>query len=180
MSTKDKKRPINQGTNGKGHWLERTRRQLKLIYLKTIRINDPPESIARGAAIGVLMGILPTFGLGIVLSIICAIIIRANKTAAVLGSFIMNPITTPFFWTLSAGVGSLIFWEDRTKILSHIMDHQFLNGAGWAYLVFLAGNLIVSTVFSVGTYFIIKRAVERRRRERALRLTTQKNGREAA
>ncbi|TAN63593.1 DUF2062 domain-containing protein, partial [bacterium] len=51
---------------------ERLKRRAKLIYLKLLRLDDPPERIALGAAIGVLMGILPTFGIGGVLSIILA------------------------------------------------------------------------------------------------------------
>ncbi len=149
--------------------LERLKRRLRLLYLKILRIDDPPEKIARGAAIGVMMGILPTFGLGIVLSLILAFILRANKAAAVLGSLIMNPITTTFFWTLSAFVGSVIFWEDTQLILEEAKNGNLLHSVGWATVVYLVGNAVVTFVFTTATYYIVKREVERHRAKKARR-----------
>src|SRR3989337_2514993 len=133
----------NQNSNGKTrngvdkkHPFVRFKRKARLTYLRILRIDDPPERIARGAAIGVAMGVLPTFGLGTILSLAAAFILRANKAAAVLGSFIVNPLTAPFFWTLSAVVGSFIMREDYGSIYETARSEGFLSGAGWAYLVF--------------------------------------------
>ncbi len=162
---------INRGKNlNKHQGLERLRRRLRLIYLQILRIDDPPERIARGAAIGVMMGILPTFGLGIILSIIFAFIFRANKAAAVLGSLIMNPVTSTFFWTLSALVGSVVFWEDSRLILENLKNGSFLDGVGWATVVYLVGNAIVTAVFTTATYYLVKKEVERHRIKKAKRL----------
>ena len=94
------------GKNGvdKKHPFVRLKRKARLTYLKILRIDDPPERIARGAAIGVAMGVLPTFGLGTLFALAFAFVFRANKAASVLGSFIMNPVTTPFFWTANVQV----------------------------------------------------------------------------
>ena len=167
--------PIPVTRNNPRQPIERIKRSLRFIYLKILRIDDPPERIARGAAIGVFMGILPTFGLGIVLSIALAFVLRANKVSAVLGSFIMNPVTTPIFWTISAIVGSIIFWEDSGTILAKIKGDEVLNGIGWAYMVFLAGNLVVSSVFALAVYYLTKRGVERHRLKRALKKKRKKN-----
>jgi len=163
--TKDK----GQYNRDKNHPLERVRRWLKLHYLRLIRIDDPPERIARGVAIGVFLGILPTFWLGLILALILALILRANKAAAVLGTFIMNPITMPFFLTLSATVGGIIFWEDRDMVMSGIKNHQIPDIIGWSVLVYLVGSTIVSTAFSVLSYFITKRMVIRHRIKKAIR-----------
>ncbi|MBI5326692.1 MAG: DUF2062 domain-containing protein [Deltaproteobacteria bacterium] len=162
--------------NKKNHnRLTRIKRWIKLHYYKIVRIDDPPYKIARGVAIGVFMGIFPTFGLGIILAIIAAYILKANRAAAVLGSFIMNPLTTPFFWTLSALVGTVIFREESGQVLSGIKNHHFLNGIGWAYVVFLAGNLVVSTLFAALSYFITKKWVVEHRKHKAMKMLAKRD-----
>ena len=157
----------------------RARRRFRLIYLRLLRIDDPPERIARGAAIGVLMGILPTFGLGIVLSIALAFALRANKAAAILGSFVMNPFTSPFFWTISAIVGALVLREDSSAIMAHIRDKSMLNGVSWAYFVHMVGNIIVSALFTLITYYLVKRFImEHRAHKAAKRLAREKEERD--
>ncbi|OGP31045.1 MAG: hypothetical protein A2073_03890 [Deltaproteobacteria bacterium GWC2_42_11] len=151
------------------------KRWIKLHYYKIVRIDDPPDRIARGVAIGVFMGIFPTFGLGIIISIISAYILKANKAAAVLGSFIMNPLTIPFFWTLSSIVGSVIFWENKELLMSNIKNHHFLNGMGWAYIVFLTGNLVVSTAFSAASYFLTRRWIIEHRKHKAMKMLAKRD-----
>lgn len=153
----------------------KTARRLKLIYLQMLRINDPPERIARGAAIGVCMGILPTFGAGIILSFVIALALKGNKAAAVLGSFIMNPVTSAFFWSASILLGSVITGQDYAAIIKVVREDGILKGAGWTYAVFMAGNAIVTSVFTVGAYFLVRWGVTKYRRKRAQR-RLEKNG----
>ena len=57
------------------------------------------ESVARGLAIGVFLGLMPFFGLQIVLSIFICFLFRVNVSAAVIATFISNPLTTgPILW----------------------------------------------------------------------------------
>src|SRR3989304_3270052 len=118
------------GTNrkkiDKKHPFVRLKRKARLTYLKILRIDDPPERIARGAAIGVAMGVLPTFGLGALFSLAAAFILKANKAAAVLGPFAANPLTSPFFWTLSVVVGGFIMREDYSTISRRVKDKGLL------------------------------------------------------
>lgn len=155
--------------------LTRIKRWIKLHYYKVVRIDDPPNKIARGIAIGVFMGIFPTFGLGIVFAIVAAYVLKANRAAAVVGSFIMNPLTTPFFWTLSSAVGAVIFWEDREVVMSGIKNHHLLNGMEWAFVVYIVGTILVSTVFSVAAYFITKKWVITHRKHKAMKMLAKKD-----
>ncbi|MBI5682522.1 MAG: DUF2062 domain-containing protein [Deltaproteobacteria bacterium] len=157
--------------NKKNHpYLTRIKRWIKLHYYKVVRLDDPPEKIARGVAIGVFMGIFPTFGLGIIAAIISAYILKANRAAAVIGSFIMNPITTPVFWTLSSFVGAIIFWQDRELVMANIRNHSFFNGMGWAYIAFIVGNIIVSSAFSALSYFLTKKWVIGHKSHKAMKM----------
>jgi uncharacterized protein (DUF2062 family) len=157
----------NNKWNNKRHPLVRLKRWARLSYLKIIRMDDPPERIARGAALGVLCGVLPTFGAGGVIALAAAFVFRANKAAAVLGSLIMNPITTPFFWTLSVVLGSAILGEDSSSILTAIREESLMDGLTLAYLAFLTGNAIIAVVFTSGTYYLTKNAIIKHREHKA-------------
>ena len=156
-----------RGGVDKKHPFIRLKRKARLTYLKILRIDDPPERIARGAAIGVAMGVLPTFGLGIILAIAIAFILRANKAASVLGSFIMNPVTSPFFWTASLVTGSLLTGKDYSAIYAKITKEGFMTGAWDTYLVFLTGNVIITAITTIASYYLIRGAIIRHRRNKA-------------
>ncbi len=160
----------------KRHPFERFKRWLKLLYYRILRIDDPPERIARGAAIGVLMGVLPTFGVGGFLSIGIAFLLKANKAAAVLGSFIVNPITSPFFWTLSAVIGSFIMREDSSTILSRIKQDGILASAGWVWFVYMVGNVIISAVCTAFSYYMVKAAIIRHRKKKEEKRLKRQSG----
>jgi uncharacterized protein (DUF2062 family) len=147
----------------KKHPFVRFKRKARLTYLRILRIDDPPERIARGAAIGVAMGVLPTFGLGIILSLAIAFVLKANKAASVLGSFIMNPVTSPFFWTASLLAGSLLTGNDYSTIYAKVRENGFLTSAGEASVVFMAGNIVITTVTTVASYYIVRNAVVKHR-----------------
>lgn len=157
----------NRKGNNKNHPFVKVKRRLRLVYLKILRLDDPPERIARGAAIGVLMGILPTFGLGGVFAIAIAFVLKANKAAALLGSFIMNPITSPFFWTLSIVIGSVILRQDYTAMLAKFKGESLLKGAEWVYMVFLTGNVILAAVFTAASYYLVRNAIIKHRKNKA-------------
>lgn len=135
------------------------------MKIRLLRINDTPEKIAKGAALGVFLGIYPTFGLGFILAWLGSAVMGWNKAASILGSFIMNPLTIPFFWTLSAVVGGFIFNQDSRLLYNEIKTGDFfanggmLGGLKTSALIYIAGNTIVSVFFSVLAYFAVKNAV---------------------
>ncbi len=155
--------------------LIRIKRWVNLHYYKIMRIDDPPYKIARGVAIGVFMGIFPTFGLGIVFAIAAAYVLKANRAAAVIGSFIMNPLTTPFFWAISSAVGAVILWEDKEVVMASVKNHHLLNGMGWAFLVYLVGALVVSTIFAALSYFLTRKWIIEHRRHKAMKMLAKRD-----
>lgn len=136
------------------------KRILKLIYLKIIRINDSPEKIAKSFALGVFIGIFPTFGIGGILALILAKILKLNYIASVLGTFTMNYFTSPIFWSLSYFLGNLI--------LEGKVSFRFLREGEIKYfaLTYILGNLISSIVFSFLSYFVIKEVITKYKRKK--------------
>jgi len=158
----------------------RLKRAVRFYYLRLARIDDPPERIARGAAIGVLMGILPTFGLGALLAIIFSFVFKANKAAALIGSIIMNPLTQPFFIAASITLGSVLLGENSSTILAAFKEDGITGGITTASVVYVLGNSIISTAFALASYFSVKKTIIRHRaHKRARKLAARERGEEA-
>jgi len=149
--------------------IERCRRIFRYIYLRLVRVGGDPVHIALGFSLGVFLGVFPTFGIGIPLSLLLASAFRWNRVSAVLGSLVMNPITTPLFWTLSGMLGAAIFRIDASKVMTSVRNgerlHSLTVGAG----IYLVGNTIIALVSAVIAYFLALRVVtvyRKKRRER--------------
>ncbi len=126
------------------------KRFLRYIYLKLVRIQDTPEKISLSFSIGVFIGIFPTFGLGGIIMIFICYIFKLNYLAGILGTFIMNYFTSPFFWTLSYILGDFI---TTGKVRWRGLER---TGAKIFILRYLLGNLIISILFSILSYFVVK------------------------
>ncbi len=133
---------------------------LKSTAKKVIYLNDTPEKIALGFSLGVFLGIFPTFGLGGILALGLSSVLRLNYASTIMGSvMIMNPVTTPMFWGLSALVGSLIFSKDSNLILEYIKNKMLFKSLGEIAIIYLSGNLIISSLLSAVCYYLVKRLV---------------------
>ena len=153
--------------------LERCRRTFRYISLRLVRVGGDSVHVALGFALGVFLGVFPTFGLGIPLSLFLASLFRWNRVSAVLGSLVMNPLTTPFFWTLSGTLGAAIFRVDARKVLHSVQNGERLRSLTMGAGIYLAGNTIIALVSAAVGYFLAFRAVtlyREKKRERRRRL----------
>ena len=82
--------------------------RLKALYVRIKEIQGDPRHIAKGMAIGVFTGVTPTIPFHTVLAIALAFILRGSKPAAIIGSFVANPITIPFIYVACFKVGTFI------------------------------------------------------------------------
>ncbi|MBI4650800.1 DUF2062 domain-containing protein [Candidatus Desantisbacteria bacterium] len=155
------------------------------------RLPDTPRNIAMGASIGVFWGIFPTFMLGIPIAVGTAAIFKANKTAAFIGSLIMNPITTTFFWGISAYIGGKFTntnwrfilkqakttymttdWKTPFSAFSHFDFTKIMKST---ILIYLLGNTIVSILFSYIAYFLVFNIVENYQKKRLEKISSKKD-----
>ncbi len=150
---------------------ERSKRACRYYYLKILRLNDPPDKIALGVAIGVFIGFMPTVGLATIFAIFFAHIFKVNKAAAFLGTFVMNPISTPIVWSLSYSLGRLIYWRESASAFVHgkITIEGFKTLIQTDGLAFFTGNFIISATGAIVAYHIVLRAVIRRREKKSAR-----------
>lgn len=152
---------------------ERFRRIFRYIYLRLVRVGGDPVHVGLGFAVGVFLGIFPTFGAGTPLALLIASLLRWNRISAVLGTLVMNPFTTPFFWTLSGSLGAAIFRVDARKVLQSAGDGEQMKSFSEAALIYLTGNALIALAGAIVAYFVSRKMViayrERRRQLRKRR-----------
>ncbi len=136
----------------KGNFWSRVRRWLRLQYLRFLRADSSPHKAALGLAVGVFIGIFPTFGLGALMAVGLAFLFRFSKVAAVVGSAIMNPFTSPFFWGLSFTIGAWLTGAEVGEVARLIDEGELWNAAGEVVWTYLAGNTLLAVALALLFY----------------------------
>jgi len=145
--------------------LDKTR---KFIH-RVIRINDTPESLARGIAIGFFFGVSIFWGLQIILSLLFTQLFRGNKKASIIMTAVSNPLTSPFIYSASYKVGHFIINDPEKKIdYSSISTLRDIAEMGLPFIeAILTGTFIVGLTGSVICYFAAGEYLRRRELKKA-------------
>ncbi len=75
-----------------------------------IGLRASPEEIGRGVAIGIFVALTPTLGFQIAIAACLATLFNANRSVAVMGVWITNPLTVPPIFAVTYAVGTQ-FWN---------------------------------------------------------------------
>lgn len=127
--------------------LQKTKHFIK----KVLRTKDSPKKIALGLAIGVFWGIIPTLGFAILFSLPTAFLLKGNKVAAILGTFVVNPFTTPFIYAFEYKVGQLILKTAPLPLSWDIFNLENLLNVSKSLLV---GSIFLAIGLTLLTYFL--------------------------
>lgn len=92
----------------KGGW----GRAASYVMHRLRRLPDPPQRIARGVAAGIFVSFTPFFGMHFLLAAILSWVLQGNLLAALLATFIGNPLTFPFIAASSLEIGWWILGHD--------------------------------------------------------------------
>lgn len=110
--------------------LKSFKRLLRFLYLKLIKINDTPQRVALGLALGVFLGLIP--GTGSIAAITLAIVFRLNRFAAITGSLITNTWLSLAMLIPAIKTGAKILNLNWTELNSNFM--AFLAEFRWSVL----------------------------------------------
>lgn len=134
-------------------------RQLKLNFLRFVRLRGAPDEIAKGMALGIFIGMTPTFGFQMVIALFFAWLLRENRLAAALGVWITNPVTAPFIYALEYESGRLLLGMRRAEIPVHL-SYRALRTLGWEVLLPLStGSLIYGVLCACLAYALTLRLI---------------------
>lgn len=134
-------------------------RQFKLNLIRLVRLQATPDEIAKGIALGVFIGMTPTFGIQMFIALLLAFLLRENKIAALVGVWITNPVTAPVIYTLEYEIGRLLLGLERSGIPRELSS-EALIGLGWDVLwPICVGSVIFGTLCSSLTYALTLRLI---------------------
>lgn len=114
------------------------------------------SSISKGLAIGIFFGFLLPFGQAFVAGLV-AIRLRANLPAAVLATFISNPLTTPAILLAAYHAGSAVLGEP-TGLPAFAEDTGWIEKIGAMGEPLLVGIALLAIAGAVLTYFGVQLA----------------------
>ncbi len=133
---------------------------INFIFAKLFKINDSAGKVALGVGLGVFAGLLP--GTGPAAALLLALVFRANRAAALLGSLLTNTWLSVVTFILAIKAGSVILKMDW-----HLVQQQaqgLLKNFGWAkffrlsffevLLPVMVGYLVIGLVLGALSYFL--------------------------
>ena len=132
---------------------------LKLICYKLIKINDSPQRIALGFAIGVFTGILPSTGP--VAALILSLVFRVNRIAALTGSLLTNTWLSVATFVLAAKIGSFVTktdWQNIYNAYRNLLadfEWRHLFDAAILKLIYplIMGYVLIGLMAGASAYF---------------------------
>lgn len=97
------------------------RRAALYVVHRLRRLPDPPHRVARGVFSGILVSFTPLFGIHLLFGAALAWAIRGNVLAALLATFVGNPLTFPLIAALSIEIGYRILDIDGGMSVGHVL-----------------------------------------------------------
>ncbi len=162
------------------------KRILRYYYLKFTRLQGDPQSLARGTAIGIFLGITPIIPLHTILVLLVTFITRTSTIAAMLATIIVcNPLTYVAQYYFSIVIGNAITpynlnWERMKAVLDVLLSKpgfsecmQSLGSLGLeAVIILVIGGTVLALPFTIASYFFSLRFFvtvrEKRRKKHVL------------
>ena len=173
----------------KGGW----RRASQYIVHRVRRLPDPAHKISRGIAAGVFTCFTPFFGLHFIISAGLAWILRGNILAALLATFVGNPLTFPLIAAISMEMGSFLLGVGALPLplvlssfsgAANDLWHNFVaiftaDTAHWegllrfwdrVFLPYLVGGILPGIAAGIAAYFLSNPLIAAYQKARLARL----------
>lgn len=143
------------------------KRYFRYVYLRIMRIQASPYSIAMGLAVGVFAGLLPVIPLQMALALTLAFLFKGSKLAALLGTWISNPLNVVPQYMACYYLGRAMLPFELPPIETVNLDAAQMLHMGWAFLAaMLSGGLLLALPAACITYVLTFKAVHTYRRRR--------------
>lgn len=161
---------------------KRSGKSLK-FYLRLMRHPGSPESVGRGVAAGLFSAFITPVG-QMPLALLLALPLRGAKGAALLSTWITNPLNMPVIYSVQCYLGSFIVGNplsyEEIKLLVLNALHNPSMKTAWALggelvACFLAGGILFGLLSAVPGYFLTIELVRRYRARKIKRKESKIN-----
>jgi|KBSMisStandDraft_5_1062788.scaffolds.fasta_scaffold343174_1 uncharacterized protein (DUF2062 family) len=152
------------------------RKRLAYYWRRILRVRATPHEVALGCAAGVFAACTPFLGFQMALAGALAFLLRVSIPAALIGTFVGNPLSWPAIWSASYIAGVWVLGYDRAYAAEHFAQSANALGAtlmagtpkelGTAVVnlspivePMVVGGLLVGLIAAVFSYYPTRRAV---------------------
>jgi uncharacterized protein (DUF2062 family) len=143
-------------------------------WLKFLRLQDNPQKIAWGMALGVFIGITPTIPFHLIAGLTLATLFRVSPVAALIGIQIGNPVTMPALYVLAYKVGQFLIYGGQPLVFPETFSVNAWLQVLWQGGVALqVGGVIIALPPAIVSYFVtlwLMRRYRRRKIQKAVRV----------
>ncbi|MBW1991076.1 MAG: DUF2062 domain-containing protein [Deltaproteobacteria bacterium] len=144
------------------------RQTLHYYWLKFKGLQDSPQKLAWGMALGVFIGMTPTVPFHTVTILFLAPLLRVSPVTALMGMWVMNPLTVAPIYLAAYKVGKLVVFRQTPLTIPATLDLHALLGLLWrGGLALQVGGLIIAWPPAFLAYFLTLWAAKRLQRAKS-------------
>lgn len=139
------------------------------MLVRMRQLEGSPHYLALGMAVGVFIAITPIIPLQTIVAIALAFLVRGSKSAAVLGTWLSNPLTIPLVYYANYQVGcALLGCQTMVDTIAFDSFAELMELGLEVTLAMMVGGIVIGGVLGTAAYFITFRGfVILRRRSRS-------------
>jgi uncharacterized protein (DUF2062 family) len=147
----------------------------RYVVYRLRRLSASPHAIALGFAAGAFAASTPYIGTHLMVAALLAWVIGGSIVAAILGTFVGNPLTYPVIWFVSYEVGNAMLGTKPAETDINLTQGLFQSSFEqlWPILKPMSlGSLPVGLATAAACYLLVRPMVDayQHRRKRELRL----------
>lgn len=160
------------------------KRIFRYYSLRFKRLGGDPHSLAMGTAVGIFIGLTPTFPLHTVAIVFTTLIMRVNTIAGLISAtMVSNPLTMAFQYYITWKIGNFFLpdrltWERLKEVLEIMTNQGFLdslrtisNLSADAFMVMMLGGILLALLPTLISYYFSLRffiKIREKRRQKHL------------
>lgn len=144
--------------------------KLKYYFTRLVGLRLKSEEIAFSVAVGAFIGLTVPIGAQVVAAIPVSLLLRTNFTLTFCATLITNPITAIPIYYIHIKIGEYILgyrnvWQNYSALINNPSVSNFVSLSGESIAAYAAGALISASLFSILTYFVLKKIIILKRRK---------------
>lgn len=127
--------------------------QLKRVILELLRERRSPARLAWAVGVGVFVGLLPLYGLHLVICVAAATLLKLNRVVTCLASNVSNPLFFPVLAFVGVQIGHLMLYRAWVPMSFEAFKKVDLLEFGIAWAVgSLALGVVLGALVGAATY----------------------------
>lgn len=149
-------------------------RSARYVAKRMLRMKASPHKIAIGCAAGVFASITPLVGVQMVMAGAIALILRGSIPAAMLATFIGNPLSWPLIWGATYALGTAMIGQPGAAEAAAMLMPG--NDPIWPILfAMLLGSIPIGLVSGAVSYGVVAQVVTSAQQRKTTHLDALKN-----